>query len=316
MKAVILDATSLGQGISFESIENQVEYLSIFDSSTPDELIERIGENDCIICNKTLLSSQLIEKCPQLRLICVTATGLNNIDLEAAERCGVTVCNVKDYAGSMVSQHAMGLILMLAHNFPYYISAAVDGTWSRAQEFCLFGQDIHELEGKVIGILGYGAIGRKLAEKAKVFGMDVVLAELPGSRYQTKGPYARIPLSKFLPQVDVLSVHCPLTPETEGLIGLTQLRLMKPSAFLINTARGGIVNEAALATALKDGLIAGAALDVLSQEPPPIEHPLIAQEIPNLIITPHNSWAGQKTRQLIVEKTAENIKLFKKNCNY
>ena len=312
MKAVILDAASLGKGVSFETIKSEVESLTIFDATSPDELLVRLSATQCVICNKTIINSQLMENCPELKLICVTATGVNNVDLDAAKKFGVRVLNVKDYAGSMVSQHTMGLILMLAHNFPYYTKAAVDGTWSQATDFCLFGQDIHELEGKKLGILGFGSIGRKLAEKARAFGMEVLLAEFPNRQYQTKAPYPRLALHKLLPQVDILSIHCPLIPATENLIAHDELRMMKSSAFLINTARGGIVNELALAAALKKGLIAGAALDVLTEEPPPLDHPLLCQKIPNLIITPHNSWAGQKTRQLIIEKTAENIRSFQK----
>ena len=310
MKAVILDAASLGQGVSFDPIRSRVKCLDIFEATSKSEAIERVLGRDCVICNKTQIDYELLTNCPQLKLVCVTATGVNNVDMEAADKYGVKVFNVKDYAGSLVSQHVMGLMLMLAHNFPYYTKASVDGTWSRGQEFCLFGDDILELEGKTLGILGFGAIGRKLAEKAVAFGMDVILGELPGRSYAAKTTFERVPLARLLPLVDVLSIHCPLNPATENLIDIEELKAMKKSAFLINTARGGIVNELALCSALQKGLIAGAALDVLSQEPPALSNPLLAENIPNLIITPHNSWAGKKTRQLIIDKTAANIAFF------
>ncbi|NRA45284.1 MAG: D-2-hydroxyacid dehydrogenase [Oligoflexales bacterium] len=313
MKAVMLDAASLGKGLSLESIRSEVNHLDVFESTAPEEAKERMLGHECVICNKNIMSAGLLKACPELKVVCVTATGVNNVDLKAAEECGIRVLNVKDYAGPIVSQHAMGLILMLAHNFSYYTKASVDGTWSNGQEFCLFGSDISELEGKTLGVLGFGAIGRKLAEKAKAFGMDILLGALPGRTYQNYDvDFERVSLKHFLPRVDVLSIHCPLTSETENLIGSSELEMMKSTALLINTARGGIVNEIALASALRKGLIAGAALDVLSQEPPPLDHPLLCGEIPNLIITPHNSWAGQKARQTIIDKTAENIKEFRR----
>lgn len=315
MKAVLLDAASLGQGISFEPMAQQLELLTVFEHTAADQVLERIVKYECVICNKVVLNSDILQKCSQLKLICVTATGLNNVDLEAADKLGIKVLNVKDYAGPIVSQHAMGLILMLAHNFPYYTKAAADGTWCRSKEFCLFGPDIYELEGKTLGIIGYGAIGRKLAEKASVFGMNILLAKQPNRTYSVKAPYTRTSLARLLPQADVLSIHCPLTPDTKNLIGIDELKQMKSSAFLINTARGGIVEEKALVSALRNKLISGAALDVLSQEPPAFNHPLLAKGVPNLILTPHNSWAGRKTRQLIINKTADNIRVFRQSVS-
>lgn len=244
---------------------------------------------------------------PRLKLICVAATGTNNIDLLAASARGIEVRNVRGYATPSVVQHTWGLILALATRLANYRDAIRRGDWSVSPQFCLLDYPITELAGKKLGILGFGELGRAVAAVAPAFGMEVLVGRLPG---RPPAPQ-RVPLATVLAESDVLSLHCPLTAQTAGLIGARELACMKSSAWLINTARGGLVDEYALAAALRSGYLGGAALDVLSQEPPRASHPLLAPDLQTLLLTPHTAWASQAARQRLVLLLADNIRAYR-----
>jgi glycerate dehydrogenase len=216
------------------------------------------------------------------------------------------VCNSRGYGTASVVQHALALILALSVRLPEYRATVAAGRWQASPVFCLLDHPIAELAGRVLGIVGFGTLGRGVASVASALGMDVRVAQRPGGEPQEN----RVPLASLLPMVDVLSLHCPLTEHTHGLIGAAELRAMKPTALLINTARGALVDEGALADALRTGEIAGAGVDVLSVEPPPPDHPLLAPDVPNLILTPHIAWAARESRQRLADDVAANIEAF------
>ncbi len=247
-----------------------------------------------------------LSQAKQLRLICVAATGTNNVDLKAAHELGITVTNVAGYATPSVVQHVFSMMLALTTRLTDYSQAVTDGAWQQSSQFCLLNLPIQELAGKNLGIIGYGELGHAVADVAKAFGMRILIAQRAGGDSQA----GRVTLEKLLPQVDVLSLHCPLANNTKNLIGERELALMKKGAFLINTARGGIVDEAALASALRLGNIGGAGVDVLTQEPPVKSNPLLESDIPNLIVTPHIAWASRESRQRLVDELVANIKAY------
>jgi glycerate dehydrogenase len=269
--------------------------------------MDRLKGFDTVLVNKVVLSRAHFEACPELKTIAVVATGLNNIDQQAAADHGITVMNVTHYGRSTVAQHTMALILALATRLLDYDRDVRSGRWGQSPMFCLMDHPIMELEGKTLGIVGYGDLGQGVAERAKAFGLKVLLGCRPGQTPETVDGYPRIPLDELLPQVDVLSLHCLLTEETRHMIGEQQLKMMKPDALLINTSRGGLVDEQALADALRAGTIGGAGFDVLTEEPPRNGNPLLADDIPNLIVTPHSAWASREARQRIVGITARNL---------
>lgn len=300
----MLDRASLDPGdLDLSGVRATLPEWRFFDATAPEAVAERIRGAHVVVTNKVVLDEARLGAAPELRLICVAATGTNNIDLVAASRRGIRVCNVRGYATPSVTQHVFALLLALVTRLPAYQVAVRSGRWQRSEQFCLLDHPITELHGKVLGVVGYGELGRAVAALARVFGMDVRVAARPG------GPVGqgRIPLMALLPQVDVLSLHCPLTETTRGLIGVRELAAMKPGALLINTARGGIVDEAALAAALRAGHLAGAGVDVLSVEPPREGNPLLADDVPNLIVTPHIAWASRESRQRLVDGIRDNI---------
>jgi glycerate dehydrogenase len=249
------------------------------------------------------LSDALIAKARALKLICVAATGTNNVDLATAKKRDIPVCNVTGYATESVVQHVFMLLLNLVRQMPAYQQALQNGRWQQSAHFCFLEYSIESLSGKTIGIVGYGELGRAVAQMAEHFGMRVLVAQ----RLHGELVKGRIPLDELLTQVDVVSLHCPLTDETRHLIGARELQLMKPSAILINTARGGIVDENALLDALNNRHIAAAALDVLAEEPPRADHPLLRERRSDLVITPHIAWASRQARQKLIEGIAANI---------
>ncbi|MFC4259168.1 D-2-hydroxyacid dehydrogenase [Marinobacter lacisalsi] len=307
MKAVFLDARTLGDDITLVPIEQVTGRLTCHDRTAPDQVTDRLQGFDTVLVNKVLLGREHFKACPELKTIAVVATGLNNIDLKAAEDHGIRVLNVTRYGRSTVAQHTMALILALATRLVDYSRDVQEGRWAQSDMFCLMDHPIMELEGKTLGIIGYGDLGQGVAERARAFGMNVVLGCRPGQEPGEVDGYPRIPLAELLPQVDVLSLHCLLSEETRHLIGATELGQMKASALLINTSRGGLVDEQALADALRAGTIGGAGFDVLTEEPPRNGNPLLAGDIPNLIVTPHSAWASREARQRIVEITARNL---------
>ncbi len=268
---------------------------------------ERVAGSAVVVSNKVVLDETLLAGAPELKLVCVAATGTNNVDLDAAAQLGIRVCNVRAYATPAVVQHVFGLILALTTRLMDYQGAVLDGRWQRSPYFCLLDFPIRELAGRRLGVVGYGELGQEVARVAKAFGMDVLIAQRPGAGDDRPG---RLPLHELLSQVDVLSLHCPLTPATQGLIGARELGLLRSDALLINTARGGIVDESALAAALQGGRLGGAGIDVLVREPPVGGSPLLDPDIPNLIVTPHVAWASRESRQRLLDEVAHNVEAF------
>lgn len=312
MKAVFLDKDSMGANLDFQRLNDAVEDYQAFTTTKPEDVASHLKDADVAIVNKVVLGEKEFEACPNLKLIAVTATGTNNIDLAAAKARGIRVCNVIQYGRPTIVQHTFSLILALANRLIDYVTEVRHGHWNQSPVFCMMHHPIIELEGKTIGIIGYGDLGQGVARMAEAFGMKVLLGARPGQENRSSSDYPRLLLSELLPQVDILSLHCLLSPETEHLIDAEALGLMKPSAFLINVARGGLVDEHALAQALIEKRLAGAATDVLSVEPPKDGNPLLNDAIPNLIVTPHCAWASREARQRLLDKTADNIQLFRK----
>ncbi|NMT62020.1 D-2-hydroxyacid dehydrogenase [Marinobacter orientalis] len=307
MKAVFLDADTLGNDVDLSPIEAVTGELVKYPQTSPDEVQERIRGFDTVLVNKVVLSREHFEACPELNTIAVVATGLNNIDQEAARAHGVRVMNVTNYGRSTVAQHTMALMLALATRLLDYDRDVRAGRWGQSPMFCLMDHPIMELEGRTLGIFGYGDLGQGVIERAKAFGMNILLGARPGQAAGEVDGYPRVPMDELLPRADVLSLHCLLTDETRNMIGSRELKMMKKEALLINTSRGGLVDEQALADALRAGTIGGAGFDVLTEEPPRNGNPLLADDIPNLIVTPHSAWASREARQRIVEITARNL---------
>ena len=306
MRGVFLDAGSLARpDIDMAPLGHESIVWAYYDFTPRGTVIERVAEADIVITNKVMVYSAALEAAKRLKLICIAATGTNNVDLDAARRRGVTVCNVLGYATPSVVEHVFTLMLALMRHLPAYQQAVQNGRWQKSLHFSFIDFPINELSGKALGIVGYGELGQAVAKVAEAFGMRILIAERPGAARRAD----RVPLAELLPQADVLSLHCPLTPETRGMISAKELHLMKRGAMLINTARGGIVDEAALVEALRSGRLGGAGVDVLTQEPP-AENPLLSDDIPNLIITPHIAWASREARQRLVNEVAANIGAF------
>jgi glycerate dehydrogenase len=308
MLGVFLDGGSLDLGdLDFGHLQAVLPRMRVYPQTGPDELAERLAGAEVVISNKVVLGASALEGADSLKLVCVAATGTNNVDLAAARARGITVCNVRAYGTASVVQHVFSLITALSNNLLSYYRAVREGRWQQSEQFCLMDYPIRELAGKVMGIVGYGELGRAVAQVAEAFGMRVMIARRPGEEDDRPG---RVALDELLGQVDVLSLHCPLTEQTRGLIGAAELARMKPDALLINTARGGLVDEPALAAALREGRLGGAGFDVLSVEPPKQGNPLLAADIPNLILTPHMAWASRESRQRLLDQVADNIEAF------
>nr|WP_174506796.1 2-hydroxyacid dehydrogenase [Acinetobacter sp. Marseille-Q1620] len=307
MQAVYLDYQSLDQNdLDFSQLESTFDELILYPITSQDEVATRVKHADVIITNKVIVDAKTIEQCENFKLILISATGTNNVDLFKAKEKGVVVCNCQGYGTSAVAQHTLTLMLTLATSLIKYDQAVKQGKWNKSPIFCLLDYPIIELEGKTLGIIGYGELGQAVARLAQAFGMQVLIGSLPNRPSNN----SRVPLVELLPQVDFLSLHCPLTDETRDLIGQKELEAMKSTAFLINCARGGIVNESALKDALIEKKIAGAATDVLSVEPPKEGNILLDETIPNLIITPHSAWGSVDARQRIVNQMVENTQAF------
>lgn len=289
--------------LDFTGLTGSLPEWRLYDQTQPGEVAERIRGARVVVSNKVVLDAATIRGAEALELICVCATGTNNVDLAAATERGIPVCNVGDYAGPSVAQHTLALILGLATRWHQYDRDVMAGEWSRSPMFCLMHRPVMELHGKKLGIIGYGTLGQDVARLAQAFGMSLLVAE-----GRSGAQAGRVPLAQLLAEADVVSLHCPLTEQTRHLIDAAALRAMKQSALLVNTARGGLVDEGALREALIEGEIAGAALDVLSVEPPPVDHPLLRGDVPNLIVTPHNAWISVEARQRLLNGVVANIR--------
>lgn len=308
MQGCFLDTGSLGGGLDWSALDDSARRWHWHHSTAREKVPERLAGMDIAITNKIVIDADAIAGADRLKLICVAATGIDNVDVEAAAARGIPVLNVTGYATPAVSQHVLALMLAHATRWPSYAASVRRGDWAASEFFCRLDYPIEELSGQTLGIVGYGELGRAVAGLAQAFGMRIRVAERPGATHIRDG---RVPVEQVLEQADVISLHCPLTPDTRHLIDADALARMKDNAFIINTARGAIIDSAALVGALRDGAIAGAALDVLDQEPPPADHPLLEPDIPNLIVTPHSAWGSRGARQRMLDALAANIESFK-----
>lgn len=272
-----------------------------------DQVVPRLAGATVALINKVRIGADELARLPALRMVSISATGTDNVDLDACRARGVAVCNVRGYATDAVPEHALMLMLALARQLPGYRQDVASGRWSRAATFCLIDRPVRDLAGMTLAIIGHGELGAGLARRAEALGMQVLLAERKAVASVRSG---RIAFAEALAAADVVSLHCPLTAETRGLIGAPELAAMKPGALLINTARGGLVDEAALAHALRDGHLGGAATDVLTQEPPRANNPLLAPGLPNLIVTPHMAWASDRAMQCLADRAIAHIEAY------
>lgn len=305
MRAVFLDGETLGEDVDLSATREQFGELVIHPHTDAGEVAQRIQGFDVVIVNKVPVTRRdLTAGDTPPGLIAVVATGVNNIDLDACRELDVTVANCRGYGTDSVAQHTLCLMLALSTRLLDYHDAVDAGDWHRARQFCLLNFPVRELAGRTLGIVGLGTLGSRVAELARAFGMDVLVAQRPGGEPRPD----RVPLDDLLPQVDVLSLHCPLTADTRNLIDAARIDRMKDDAVIINTARGGLVNEEALVSALRDGRLGGAGFDVLSSEPPRDGNPLLDVDIPNLIVTPHTAWASAEARQRVCDQLAGNIR--------
>lgn len=320
MKAVILDYDSLAPAdLNMDALWSQLFEWRHYSQTVANETLQRLLGAEVVLTNKVVINAQCIKQSPQLKLIIIMATGTNNVDLRAAAACGVQVCNVVDYSTASVVQHTFSLILALATALPQYQQDIRRGRWQQSPFFGLLTHQIQELAGKTLGVVGYGAIGRGVALVAQTFGMHVLVANSfreesesseEGGDEDSDEKVQRYPLSAMLPRLDILTIHCPLSERTRGLIGTDELAMLKAGAWLINVSRGGIVDEAALAQALRVHHLAGAGVDVLAQEPPDGSSPLLDPALTNLILTPHSAWGSQQARQRLVDQLAEILSAY------
>jgi glycerate dehydrogenase len=297
---VFLDRETLGATVREPGFDHTyVEY----DVTTPGQIVDRLRDATICITNKVPLGADVLAQLPKLKLIAVAATGTDIIDKKAAKERGVTVVNIRNYAFNTVPEHVIALMFALRRNLLAYTRDVQNGVWNKARQFCFLDHDIHDIAGSTLGIVGYGAIGKSIGKRAEALGMKVI-------GYDVFPQEGLVDFDTILRESDVITLHAPLTPDTKNLIGAAQLKAMKKTAILINTARGGLVDEVALAEALKAGEIAGAGFDVLTQEPPVNGNPLLDPTIPNLIITPHVAWASREAMQILSDQLIENIELF------
>ena len=281
-----------------------------YDRTLPEETFERTKDADIVVTNKVVFDRELLSRLPKLKLIAITATGTNNIDLDAAKDLGIAVKNVPGYSSVAVPEHVLGMIFSLKHSLiGYHRDQVTSDRWATCGQFCYTDYPITDVRGATLGILGKGCLGTEVGRLAQLLGMNVLYAEHKGAGHVREGYTA---FETVLKQADIVTLHCPLTDTTKNLINADTLALMKPTAYLINTGRGPLVDEAALLEALENGKIAGAALDVLVKEPPEKDNPLIqaAKRLPNLLITPHIAWASDSAVTTLVNKVAQNIEDF------
>ena len=310
MRALFLDYATVSFNCDLDpaALRRAMSDLELRDHTAQEASPRRLAGAAVILVNKLRVTREVMERAPALELIALAATGTNNVDLEAARERGIAVCNLRDYCTASVVQHVFGVLLTLTHRLREYDALVRSGAWQRGGQFCLLDFPIRELAGRRLGIVGFGTLGRGVAHVARAFGMEVLVANRPGGEPAS----GRIDLDELLPQADVLSLHCPLTPATDGLISRARLQRMKPDAVLVNTARGALVDCAALADALRAGRLGGAAIDVLPQEPPVDGNPLLAGDVPNLIVTPHIAWAAREARQRCLDEMAANVEDFRR----
>lgn len=281
-----------------------------YQKTAAGEVLERLRGATIAIINKVPLTAAVIDALPDLKLIAVAATGTNVVDVDACLRHGIVVCNIRGYAAHTVPEHVFALLLALSRNLFAWRKTVQAGRWQQSDQFCLFDHPIRDLHGATLGVIGAGSLGGGVVRLAEAFGMRVLRAEHKGVSSVRPGYTA---FAEVLAQADAVSLHCPLNEATRNLIGEAELRAMKRSALLINTARGGIVDEAALIRALHEGWIAGAGFDVLTAEPPPVEHPMVDPALlalPNFLLTPHVAWASRPAMQALADQLIDNLEAF------
>jgi glycerate dehydrogenase len=318
MRAVFLDFDTVGPGdTDAKALFRLLPDLELH-AHTPARLVaERVADAEIIFVNKVRLDAEVLTQARELRLICLAATGTDNVDLNSARERGIVVCNIRDYCTSSVVQHVFALILALTHHLDEYRRLLRERAWANSPQFCLLDFPIRELAGKTLGIVGLGVLGSAVANVANAFGMEVIATRRPDSRTADSAAQCtnaehveRVGLDQLLERAHIVSLHCPLTSATQNLIGAAALQRMRDDALLINTARGGLVDSDALVAALRAGHIAGAGIDVLRREPPTGPEPLIDFDLPNLIVTPHIAWAAREARQRAINQMAENVESF------
>lgn len=305
MNIVVTDGYTLNPGdLSWKEIE-AFGNLILYDRTSPESINERCSNAEIIITNKTPVNKETIEKAPHLKMIAVTATGYNNIDVATATQNNIIVNNVPAYGTASVAQHVFALLFELTNHTCLHSQSTAKGEWQIAKDWCYTIKPLTELSGKTMGIVGFGNIGQQVAKIALAFDMNVLYYAPHPKEYNSA---KAVSLPQLFSEADIISLHCPLTPTNKEFVNKDLLRLMKPSAYVINTARGQLINENDLAEALNNGIIAGTALDVLSTEPPAENNPLL--KVKNCIITPHIAWVSKEARQRIMAMTIENIKAF------
>ncbi|MCP4597337.1 D-2-hydroxyacid dehydrogenase [Neptuniibacter sp.] len=305
MKAVILDLKGL-ETLDLSPLEAVVDELVCYELTPVDKVSERIKGFDIVITNKTPLDRLAISQAKGLKYICVLATGTNVVDKRAAQEFSVPVSNCVAYGVDSVVQHVWSMILALHNNLLAYSTDVDNGQWQKSQQFCFLDHPVIELKGRTLGVIGYGNLGQGVARIAEAFGMNLLICQRIGGEVSD----GRVSFEELLEKSDVISLHCPLTEQTENLFTRDTFKKMKQGSFLVNAARGGIVNESDLADALRAGYLAGAATDVLTVEPPVEGNVLLDNSIPNLIVTPHMAWGSVEARKRIIQQTAENISSF------
>jgi glycerate dehydrogenase len=332
LKAVFLDfATVSNRDLDASRLLEALPQLTLFDASSEAQVSARVEDAQVVLLNKISLDRALLTSARQLKLIALAATGTNNIDLAAAQEFGIAVCNIRAYCTASVAQHVWGAILTLTHHLREYERLLLDGSWVAGAQFTMLSMPIRELCGKTLGIVGYGELGRGVARIGAAFGMRIVAAARTGadtvdasdarsalgaasvsvaSAGAGADPILRLPLQHLLAESDIVSLHCPLNAATRGLIGERELHLMKSDALLINTARGALIDAAALKNALLERRIGGAAIDVFAQEPPVDGDPLLDTELANLLLTPHIAWSARESRQRCIDEMAANVRDF------
>lgn len=304
MKIVILDgATAKGRELNFDFL-NQFGEVTYYDVTYPDEVLSRAKDADILVINKIVLDRATLSACKKLKLITILATGYNVVDIDAARELGITVCNVPYYSTNSVAQLTFAFILEFANKLSLHTQSVARGDWQNCADFAYTLDTLHELNGKTLGIIGYGSIGRKVAQIGKAFGMNIIVS----TRTPVDGCVSK---EEVFENADFITLHCPLNEGSKLMINEKSLSMFKPTAYLINTARGGLIDEEALANALNQGKIAGAGLDVLTCEPPKADNPLIHAK--NCIVTPHMAWASVEARVRLLHATEDNVRAFLQN---
>lgn len=306
-KIVFVDRATIPKHIELPPLAIEHEWQE-YDFTEPEQVFERLYNADIVITNKVVLSANVLAQLPKIKLIAVSATGVNNIDVEYCKANNIAVCNVQGYATRSVPEHVVGMMFSLRRNLMGYHHDIAAGEWQRNKQFCFFTHPIGDIAGSTMGIIGSGGLGQATAQLAKALGMDVIFAERKGV-YDCRDGY--LPFDSVIQQADVISLHCPLTEQTHHLISDRELAMMKPNTLLINAGRGGLVDELALVDALKQRQIAGAGVDVFTEEPADINNPLLANmELPNLLLTPHVAWGSDSAISQLAQILMSNIEAY------